>query len=176
MSLFYIEKPVARQYLLIKPALAMLLLLFPLSIQANDKSLLTNADAPPLGIGIALDSEGKPIPIPATRSALEYHAPPIHKPKQAKRKKIQHPKKKNTKTLSRKQQLASRVDVANDPSCRWLDSRMDKLEKSLSYTGNQASYAFHRNELKIRHKEWLCMKCGAEGPNQREYDTCQYRR
>ena len=179
MSLFNIKKPTARQHFSIKPIWVLLILFVNSPCQANDSSLLTNADAPPLGIGVALDSEGKPIAIPTTGSALEYHPPEIHTSKKTKNKKsklTKRSKKKSAKTLSRKQKLASRSSVANDPGCRWLDKRMDKLEQSLSYAGNQTSYGFHRDELKIRHSEWLCMKCGAEGPNQRDHDTCQYRR
>ena len=179
MSLFNIHKLVARQRWLIKPIWVLLILFVNSPCQANGRTLLTNADAPPLGIGVALDSEGKPIAIPTTRSALEYHPPEIHTSKKTKSKKskpTKRAKKKSAKTLSRKQKLASRTNVANDPGCRWLDKRMDKLEQSLSYAGNQTSYGFHRDELKIRHREWLCMKCGAEGPNQKDHDSCQYRR
>ena len=179
MSLFNIHKRIAHQHGLVKPIGLLLILLVNSPCQANDSTLLTNADAPPLGIGVALDSEGKPIAMPTTGSALEYHPLQIHASKKTKRKKSKpnkRAKKKSANTQSRKQKLASRANVANDPGCRWLDKRMDKLEQSLSYTGNQTSYGFHRDELKIRHREWLCMKCGAEGPNQRDHDSCQYRR
>ncbi|BAJ00108.1 hypothetical protein [Shewanella violacea] len=184
MSLFNINSHVTHNNFLIKPIWLLLILLLNSPCQANDKTLLTNADAPHPGIGVALDSEGKPIAIPTKGSAMEYQPPQAYpskknkskKTKSKKRKTTKGSKRKSTKTLSRKQTLASRIQVANDPGCRWLDKRMDKLEKSLSYAGNQTSYGFHRDELKIRHKEWLCMKCGAEGPKQRDHDACQYRR
>ncbi|NRB22319.1 hypothetical protein [Shewanella sp.] len=179
MSLFNIHTLVARQHCLVKSIGLLLLLLVHSPCQANDNTLLTNADAPPLGIGVALDSEGKPIAMPTTGSALEYRSPQNHSSKKTNSKKSnpsQRTKKKSANTQSRKQKLTSRANVANDPSCRWLDKRMDKLERSLAYAGNQTSYGFHRDELTIRRQEWLCMKCGAQGPNQRDRQSCQYRR
>ncbi|MEI6859811.1 MAG: hypothetical protein V5788_08545 [Shewanella sp.] len=176
MSLCKVKKRIMRQYLFIPSKLVLIILAFHFPCQANDKTILTNADAPPLDIGIALDSEGKPISIPTVQSALEYHTPPAYQTNKNISKHTPRPKKKSATILSKKQRLISRVNVANDPSCRWLDSRINKLEKNLSHAGNQNSYGFHRNELKIRHKEWQCMQCGAEGPNQTQRDICQHRR
>ena len=178
MSLFNIRRIPAHQSAYTIPILGIIITLgLACNCHASDISSLTNADAPSATLGVALDSEGKPILIPSqNRSAFDYHAEPHFKLQAPAKKKPKKLRRKSTKTLSRKQQLASRSQVANDPSCRWLDSRIDKLEKSLKHRGNQKSYGFHRSELKIRTTEWKCMKCGAEGPSQVDHDRCQYRR
>jgi len=134
----------------------------------------------PLPLGVVLDSEGNPISLPTDkRSALEFRSPEItkpHHPESNLTPKKTRKKKTRTKKLSRKQQLASRAQVANYPSCRWLNSRMNKLEESLTFTGNSSANSYHEKELVIRSKEWKCLKCGAEGPEQKDYDKCQYRR
>jgi len=134
-----------------------------------------------LPLGVVLDSEGNPISLPTDkRSALEFRSPevttssrpdvnPSHHKKTRK-------KKVRTKKLSRKQQLAGRAHIANDPSCRWLNSRMNKLEENLTFTGNNSANSYHKKELAIRSKEWKCLKCGAEGPEQKDHDRCQHRR
>ena len=133
-----------------------------------------------LPLGTVLDSQGNPIAIPRNQqSALEI---PSLKPAKQNRTKRHKPTTKNSrsqykkKPLSRKQQLASRANVANDPGCRWLNTRMDQLEKNLSYKGNSNANSYHQKELTIRESEWKCMKCGAEGPNLLDHDRCQYRR
>ncbi|RTR38224.1 hypothetical protein EKG38_14785 [Shewanella canadensis] len=136
----------------------------------------------PLPLGVVLDSEGNPISLPSrNQSALEFHSPTITKPHHNPGvnpvpNKRTSKKKARTKKLSRKQQLASRVNVANDPSCRWLNSRMNKLEESITSFGNSSTNNYQRKELAVRNKEWKCMKCGAEGPEQKDHDRCQYRR
>ncbi|MBB1268846.1 hypothetical protein [Shewanella sp. SR44-3] len=83
--------------------------------------------------------------------------------------------KNKTKTLSRKQQLASRKRVANDVGCRWLNSRMDHLEGQLTQAGTQ-DLGHQAAELKIRQKEWQCLKCGVEGPSIADRSRCQHKR
>ena len=124
----------------------------------------------------ALDSEGKPLAIPKNpNSALNYNASQTHDKKRREKQTTKKPKNKPTKQLSRKQQLASRQHVANDPSCRWLDKRMSHLEKSLKRQQKQ-EYGYQDKELRARQSEWVCMKCGAEGPSQSDHHNCQYRR
>ncbi|MCE9686159.1 hypothetical protein LZP73_08000 [Shewanella sp. AS16] len=76
---------------------------------------------------------------------------------------------------SRKQTLASRAHVANDPGCRWLDNRMDQLEAQLRVKNNSFVQGYRR-ELTTRRREWQCLKCGAEGPSQADHSHCQHKR
>jgi len=131
----------------------------------------------PLPLGVVLDSEGNPISLPIrNQSAMEFQSPTLKKNHHRADTNPTRKKKTRTKKLSRKQQLASRAHVANNPSCRWLNSRMHKLEQSLTFIGNGSTNSYHRKELVIREKEWKCMKCGAEGPQQKDHDRCQNRR
>jgi hypothetical protein len=133
-----------------------------------------------LPLGVILDSQGNPIPLPTKQqSALEI--PSLKSSKKSKQ--TQHKSTKKTsrtkpkkRSLSAKQQLASRASVANDPSCRWLNARMDQLENKLTYEGNSGSKSYHQKELSTREREWKCMKCGTEGPNQVDRDKCQQKR
>lgn len=75
--------------------------------------------------------------------------------------------------VSRHQQLKSRDFIANDPSCRWLDKRLDLLENQLM-SGMNARYGYQQKEYTARHKAWVCLKCGAEGPSVRDYAQCQF--
>lgn len=141
------------------------------------ESLSKSSSTDPLPLGTLLDSEGKPLPIPAEQSALDYSPPTVNvdnpSPK-TKTNKTQSTKTKNKK-LSRKQQLASRDNIANDPSCRWLDARMSQLETQIGNKRDQTA-DYHSDELNARKQEWQCLKCGAEGPNPDDYHRCQYRR
>ncbi|WP_076413257.1 hypothetical protein [Shewanella sp. UCD-KL12] len=137
---------------------------------------LTNDAIHNMPMDMALDSDGNPIAIPSSnQSALNYQPQAPKRHLRSHKKSTKKTKRKKSK-LSRKQQLKTRSQVANDPSCRWIDQRMDQLEQKLSYSGNNTGYGYHSKELKIRQSEWQCMKCGAEGPSQRDYDNCQYRR
>lgn len=141
------------------------------------ESLSKSSTTDSLPLGTLLDSQGKPLPIPAEQSALDYSPPTVNvdntSPK-TKTNKTQSTKTKNKK-LSRKQQLASRDKVANDPSCRWLDARMSQLETQIGNKREQAA-DYHSDELNARKQEWQCLKCGVEGPNPDDYHRCQYRR
>ncbi len=156
----------------------MLIIGLPCFTYADEPSkLLTNDTINELTTGIALDSDGLPITLPSTnKHALNYHSTISQKQQKSPAKTTNKKRKKKSKKLTRKQQLASRNHVANDPSCRWIDRRMDQLELGLSYAGNNTGYGYHSRELKIRQNEWKCMKCGAEGPSQSDHDSCQYRR
>ncbi|TVP14486.1 hypothetical protein [Shewanella sp. KCT] len=161
-------------------------LLFTCATQAQDKNAPLNSKAIAsetitLPADGALDSEGNPLVIPDNPTgALNYRASPTQPKSRRDKKSTQKPKQKRTKKLSqkqlsRKQQLASRQHVADDPSCRWLDKRMSHLEKSLKRQAKQ-DYGYQDKELRARHSEWVCMKCGAEGPSQSDHHRCQYRR
>ncbi|GIU01861.1 hypothetical protein [Shewanella morhuae] len=130
----------------------------------------------PLPLGTLLDSHGQPINIPhQTQSALEYSTPVTVPINPSKTKSTQSVKTSKAKKLNRKQQLASRNHVANDPNCRWLDQRIGQLEAQLN--GKQSNNLQHvSDEASIRNKEWQCLKCGAEGPDQNDHSNCQYRR
>ncbi|MCG9697940.1 hypothetical protein [Shewanella sp. Isolate11] len=126
----------------------------------------------------ALDSDGKPLHIPKqAQSAIHYQASEAAtiaislKDSEPPRRKH----KSKSKPLSRKQQLASRLHVANDPSCRWLNKRMQQLEHKIKQQ-TKPNYGFHSDELSIRKQEWICMKCGAEGPQVNDHASCQHRR
>lgn len=162
--------------------LALVLLSISFQAQSADPSLeelSSTTIADPLPLGTILDSQGRPIAIPAEpQSALEYSAAEAfiaepQKPQATRTKPATKPAK--TKKLSRKQQLASRDKVANDPNCRWLDTRMDQLEAQIKgKQDNKMQYV--SEEIKARQKEWQCLKCGAEGPKQGDRTDCQYRR
>lgn len=142
-------------------------------LSSVEPSAETTQPKEPLPLGVVLDSQGRPITIPSSNQAsLEYQSKEASvsspkKPTRATKKKT----KKKAKRSSHKRQFASRTNVANDPSCRWLNQRMKELEKKQSLDKSH-----HQQELKIRNKEWKCMKCGAEGPKQKDYDRCQYKR
>lgn len=131
---------------------------------------------PQLPLGTLLDNNGQPIHIPNQRqSALEYSTPTVSLAETQKSQTHAPSKKTKSKKLNRKQQLTSRAQVANDPNCRWLDKRMQQLE-ALSSSKQNKPAQYQLDELSARQKEWQCLKCGAEGPNQNDYSRCQYRR
>lgn len=138
-------------------------------------SLAQPSSTASLPLGTLLDGDGKPINIPnRPQSAFNYSAPTISPIEPSKAKKTTLTKTSKNKKLRRKQ-LTNRKHVANDPSCRWLDQRMTLLEAQTSKKqGKTAKY--QTDELNARQREWQCLKCGIEGPNQADYSRCQYRR
>lgn len=143
-------------------------------------SLPQPAQAEPLPLGTLRDSNGQPIAIPSEpQSAFEYSAPTITPADSSKSQATKATKKTTkpakTKKLTRKQQLASREQVANNPNCRWLDQRMSQLEAQMRSKQDNTSQ-YHADELSARQQEWQCLKCGAEGPNRDDHSRCQYRR
>ena len=129
-----------------------------------------------LPLGTVLDSQGNPISLPSKQlSALEM--PPLKLPKQTPQK--SHKKKTATTKQKKKPlkytQFTSRKSVANDPGCRWLNSRMEQLESKISLL-NDHSKSHHNKELTIRQSEWKCLKCANKGPNQADHAKCQHRR
>lgn len=143
-------------------------------------SLPQPAQTEPLPLGTLRDSNGQPIAIPSEpQSAFEYSAPTITPVEASKTQATKATKKTTkpakTKKLTRKQQLASREQVANNPNCRWLDQRMSQLEAQMRSKQDNTSQ-YHADELSARQQEWQCLKCGAEGPNRDDHSRCQYRR
>ncbi|MGS0726971.1 hypothetical protein ACVBIO_03775 [Shewanella sp. 0m-8] len=135
-------------------------------------------DRPSLDLGSVLNDKGQPITVPSeTQSHFNYSAPAIaaSSPANAKNSKTNKTKTKKAKPQSRKQQLASRSKVANDPGCRWLNGRMNSLERNLS-SGVNSRNRHYQQELSVRQGEWECMKCGAEGPDQSDHGNCQHKR
>ncbi|MGI2258523.1 hypothetical protein [Shewanella sp. GXUN23E] len=131
---------------------------------------LTVGAKEPLPLDTVLDANGNPIAIPQqTESALELPAPELI-PISAKQEKQTKVKSQPAKKLSRKQALANRDSVANDPSCRWLDQRLKQLESTL-----KQKYGHQQDEYSVRFQEWQCLKCGAEGPVSGDHDKCQAR-
>ncbi len=147
-----------------------------LELAASKIDVITTQPAIDLPLGSLRDSEGNPLPIPeAPQSALDYSAPQTSATKKNRTStKIAAPRRTTKAKISRKQQLANRDKVANDPSCRWLDSRLNQLEQQLEHQTAKANY--QTDELHARQTEWQCLKCGAEGPNSDDYYRCQYRR
>ena len=88
------------------------------------------------------------------------------------------PKPRYFKDLNRMEMLESRAQVANDPSCHWLNRRINQLEAKLkgSMDGMDMRFGYHKKELDYRKKEWICLKCGVEGPSVRDYAKCHFRR
>ncbi|QQX80472.1 hypothetical protein JK628_00900 [Shewanella sp. KX20019] len=132
-------------------------------------------DSAPLPLGVVLDDQGQPLTIPTQpKTALSYT--PIKPSKTSKtHKPLPSKPKAKAKKISRKQQLANRKTVANDAGCRWLNSRMNLLEKNLNLGVNHRNM-HHQQELNVRQEEWECLKCGMEGPDQADHHSCQYRR
>ena len=143
-----------------------LLLLCPYTI-ARDSSTLP--------LGTVLDDKGQPLTIPTqNKTALSYSATPPASNSHSKKTPQSKPKS-NYKKISRKQQLASRKNVANDAGCRWLNGRMKQLEKQLRVGVNHRNQ-HQQQELSVRQDEWECLKCGVEGPHPSDHHNCQYRR
>ncbi|WP_299802872.1 hypothetical protein [uncultured Shewanella sp.] len=153
----------------------------------NPLSFGAEPDEPTLALGSVLNDKGQPIRVPSeTHSHFNYSAPatsaskassPQKQPSQktSSKKSSSKSQARKSKPKSRKQRLASRSSVANDPSCRWLNGRMNNLDKHLS-AGVNSRNRHYQQELDIRQQEWQCMKCGAEGPEQSDHASCQYKR
>ncbi len=121
----------------------------------------------------ALDSDGNPLDIPAQpQSSLHYRSSEAQTTPINKHYQFQTVKQKRK---SHKQQQTDRQHVADNPNCRWLDKRMQQLEKQIKRQ-TKPDRAYHATELRIRNKEWNCLKCGAEGPQVADHAKCQYRR
>lgn len=120
----------------------------------------------------ALDSEGRPLALPTeVKPAMEFGPESRDWQWEANRDKPVSTDKRSkvSKTSSDK----GRGKVANDPNCRWLDTRISQLEDLLASSGGGTH---HQDELKARMGEWRCLKCGADGPKQGDHSRCQYRR
>lgn len=120
----------------------------------------------------ALDSEGRPLAIPTeVTPAMELGPESRAWLKESRSDKAAPSAHRSAK--SKTSAGKDRGKVANDPSCRWLDTRIDQLEDLLASSGGGAH---HQDELRARMGEWRCLKCGADGPKQGDHSLCQYRR
>ncbi|MBE8167034.1 MAG: hypothetical protein HAW66_01535 [Shewanella sp.] len=125
-----------------------------------------------LQLNTTLDDEGQSLQIPKdTNSDYLDNAVSVAEDKF----KNEKAKKRFFKDLSRQEMLDSKVSVANDPSCRWLHQRLQFLEHKLKM-GMDMHFGYHKKELKARHQEWVCLKCGVEGPSIHDYAQCQFKR
>lgn len=126
-----------------------------------------------LPLGSILDDKGRPLSHSnKPHTDLQFSSPKTTRYRSSTQLKSNS---KKLKAKSRKQQLASRSSVANNPSCRWLHNRMTSLERQLQQ-GVNVRNLHYQQELTARQGEWECMKCGAEGPAQADHANCQYRR
>ncbi|WP_299571104.1 hypothetical protein [uncultured Shewanella sp.] len=166
--------------------LIVVILALPLisSTQASDLSQLTQSSRteshrahhstkkplPSLAIGSVLDNQGNPITLPTPQSALEYSADEMQLDRSES---VQlSSNKASIKKASKSANTAATMTVANDPSCRWLASRITYLKRHIKQ--QQAEY--HQTELGHRQKEWDCMNCATSGPTQAQHSSCQYKR
>lgn len=135
-------------------------------------------------LGQVLDNKNQPIPAqPKVNVGLEFLEQDLPLPSTTKTSRSQE--KKNTTKVFKKQSrtskaapkksIPSRKHIANDPSCRWLDARMDHLEDQLRSPHTQ-TLGHHKTELSNRKKEWQCLNCAAQGPIQGDHSRCQHRR
>jgi len=132
-----------------------------------------------LPLNVLLDDKGQPLAIPTEQQiALDYtpvpHTTASYSAQTPRTNKKARAKQKATK-MSRKQQLKNRNSIADNSNCRWLSARMTQLEKQLNPGINHRN-RHQQQELNARQTEWECLKCGAEGPEPRDYYACQYRR
>lgn len=134
-------------------------------------------------LGQVLDNKNQPISAqPKVKVGLEFLEQDLTLPSSTKANRTQQkntnkrPKKQSrTGKTAPKNSIAKRNHIANDPSCRWLNARMDHLEDQLRSPHTQA-LGHHKTELNNRKKEWKCLNCGTQGPDQDDYSRCQHRR
>ncbi|GAB1071768.1 MAG: hypothetical protein SAqTSA_18670 [Shewanella algae] len=125
---------------------------------------LSDPDKDPgsLPLGLALDSEGNLIAIPQQfEAALEYESAPLPKAS-----------RDSKPTKSRKKKASKpRRQVADDPSCRWLDKRMKELERRLRQKDSHTA-RFLQAELGEHQQQFRCLKCSGSGPETQDYSRC----
>lgn len=144
-------------------------------------TLCFSTEAEPLPLGTVLDANGEEITIPSQQnSSLHYSSRESLKSIKPKTvfhntSKIKQLNNSSSKT-NNKHKYSSQQYVANDPSCRWLNNRIQLLQNNLKNSRHLRKDNYQKQELKIRRAEWDCMNCTGEGPSQSDYDRCQYRR
>ncbi|MGL4473216.1 MAG: hypothetical protein ACRCT7_01935 [Shewanella sp.] len=57
---------------------------------------------------------------------------------------------------------------ANDPSCRWLNNRIQLLNEQQQAFGHQPA------ELRQRRQEWRCLDCSGDGPTLKQRQVCSF--
>ncbi|UJF22360.1 hypothetical protein [Shewanella sp. OMA3-2] len=132
---------------------------------------LNNQSAVELGKDGVYDSEGRPIKISQPAFALEYNAD------EASIAPYQQSAKKSTKgaiKTSAKTKPSATANMADDPSCRWLNNRISYLQGKVR-SENRHQQHFDK-ELSARLSEWKCLQCAEKGPSQGDHDRCQYKR
>lgn len=126
---------------------------------------LSDPDKDPgsLPLGLVLDSEGNPIAIPQQfEAALEYESAPLPKAS-----------RDSKPTKSRKKQASKpRRQIADDPSCRWLDKRMTELERRLRQKDSHTA-RYLQAELGEHQQQFRCLKCSGSGPETQDYSRCR---
>ncbi|MCT8980633.1 MULTISPECIES: hypothetical protein [Shewanella] len=134
------------------------------SSESSIDKQLSNPDKEPgsLPLGLALDSEGNLIAIPQQfEAALEYESAPLPKAS-----------RDSKPTKSRKKKASKpRRQVADDPSCRWLDKRMKELERRLRQKDSHTA-RFLQAELGEHQQQFRCLKCSGSGPETQDYSRC----
>lgn len=115
-----------------------------------------------LPLGWVLDSEGNPIAIPQQfEAALEYESAPLPKAS-----------RDSKPTKSRKKKPSKpRRQIADDPSCRWLDKRMTELERRLRQKDSHTA-RYLQAELGEHQQQFRCLKCSGSGPETQDYSRC----
>ena len=144
----------------------------------SDTTESTNHSLP---LGSLYDNQGNQIDLPQQpQSSFEFQSDETtfyqaSDTSQSNTKKQQKRSTKKPRKPSRKQLLASRSSIADDASCRWLNSRLSFLERKIQSKSN-TQFGHHQEELAIRQQEWICLKCGAEGPATYDHGNCQHKR
>ncbi|QSX33594.1 hypothetical protein JYB87_18100 [Shewanella avicenniae] len=141
-------------------AACLLLTTFSGATSAEKTSPLTNNTPLKQAQDQALDADGKPLPMPQNYApALEYRA------KEAKVNpvKVNAPKYKPPRS-------SPTAAIADDPSCRWLNSRMSELRKRLKSGSRLVEYL--TEELQQYRQQWQCLKCSAAGPAAGDHARC----
>ncbi|WP_028771942.1 hypothetical protein [Shewanella waksmanii] len=123
-----------------------------------------------LPLGSVLDSHGNPIAMPEKADVALQYTPTVSSQSQQVQSRPSTKHSKADRRLNKR-----RPNVADNPSCRWLDKRMQGLEKQLNSQRRQ-QFSHHAEELAVRQQEWQCLQCGGMGPKPSDHSRCQYRR
>lgn len=109
----------------------------------------------------ALDADGNPLPIPQEFApAMEYRAVDA----KVKAVNIKAPKRRHS---SSSKAVAS---IADDASCRWLNSRMNELKKRLDAGSRLVDYI--NDEMRQYRRQWRCLQCDGNGPAAGDHARC----
>ncbi|MGX9462276.1 hypothetical protein ACWXWU_13725 [Shewanella sp. A14] len=141
--------------------------------EPQKQTRLTNDNANTLPPQYASDHQGNVIIIPTEpSSALEYQADDIYLKPSLKK---SAPNKTKTRSSRAVHPAIEKTKIANDPSCRWLNSRLKHLKKKRHQTQNH-QFSHYQDEIDIRQQEWKCLKCASTGPTDVDRNICQPKR